>query len=128
VVLWFPINGDGPGGRWPLTARHIATWSEQFEGLDILGQCKQALAWVEANLGRRKTAKGMPQFLVGWFTRTVNKRGTSAAAASTNGRNPNAGHPADEPSWQVECRELGHVPPCGHGMDCFRRQQQERSR
>ena len=41
----------------------------------MLAESRQALAWIQAHPGRKKTARGMPAFLVGWFGRSVNRGG-----------------------------------------------------
>lgn len=74
AVLTFPTIGNGPR-EWVLTAGQIADWQESYPGIDVLGECRKALAWVRAK--QAKTARGMPAFLVAWLNRTVNRGGTS---------------------------------------------------
>lgn len=94
TVLEFPVVGpDGP--TWGLTEAHIAEWSGLFPTLDVGQDARHALAWVLADLGRRKTARGMPRFLVGWFTRTVdrgagNGHGRGAASPAVRAVGPAA--------------------------------------
>lgn len=38
----------------------------------MLGECRKALAWIGADASRRKTARGMKRFLVGWLGRAQN--------------------------------------------------------
>lgn len=71
AVLVFPTIGP-EGAEWRLTETQLAEWRELFPGHDVLADARQALAWVRANQGNRKTASGMPRFLVKWFTRSVN--------------------------------------------------------
>jgi hypothetical protein len=66
-ILIFPCNGNPK--EWGLTQAQISEWNEIYSGIDILAECKKALAWIRAN--RRKTAKGMPKFLVGWLNKAV---------------------------------------------------------
>ena len=68
VLLTFPT--DGKPKSWDLTADQVAKWSELFPRLDVLDECRQALAWVLAN--ERKTARGMAAFLTRWFGRSTN--------------------------------------------------------
>lgn len=79
VALTFPVIGpDGP--TWQLSEAQVAEWATLFPGLNILAEAKKALAWVQASLGRRKTARGMLRFLVGWFGRAVDSgRGSTTA-------------------------------------------------
>ena len=66
-LLDFPC--DGTPGVWSLTATQVAEWSKLFPSLDVLAECRKALAWVLASSDRRKTARGMRKYLVGWFGR-----------------------------------------------------------
>lgn len=69
-VMTFPTVGTGPK-EWILTSAQVDKWSESYPGLDIKAEARKALAWVDANQGRRKTAGGMKKFLNGWMVRTV---------------------------------------------------------
>ena len=68
-ILEFPTNG--PIRSWSLTQRQIDEWSGLYSGLDVLVECRKALAWVQAN--QRKTAKGMPRFLTSWLARACDR-------------------------------------------------------
>jgi hypothetical protein len=76
AVLEFPC--DGEPSTWRLMASQVAEWQTLFQSLDIVSECRSALAWVLADSARRKTARGMQKFLVGWFGRAQNSgRGRS---------------------------------------------------
>jgi len=80
VELEYPTVGKVK--TWGLTRRQINGWCDQYAGLDIMGECKKALAWCEANPSGRKTPNGMPRFLVSWLNRAADRpkepqRGTS---------------------------------------------------
>lgn len=68
AILEFPC--DGTPNVWKLTEQQAAEWAELFPSLDIVAQCRSALAWVKASKDRQKTFRGMPKFLVGWFSRS----------------------------------------------------------
>ena len=68
TALRYPTVGKDPS--WALTEAQLSAWSALFPGLDVLAECRSALAWVLANPGRRKTARGMPAFLVAWLGRS----------------------------------------------------------
>jgi hypothetical protein len=70
AALTFPTVGRGPKS-WDLTEAYIADLSTDYPGIDVLGECRKALAWVKAN--QAKTAKGMPAFLVNWLNRTASR-------------------------------------------------------
>lgn len=77
-VLMFPCNGEP--SEWALTESAIREWSSLYPGVDITGECRRALAWVQAN--HRKTARGMPRFLVSWLNHSNDSgRGRSRSMA-----------------------------------------------
>lgn len=71
AVLTFPT--DGSKTTYLLTEQQVSDWRALYPGLDVLGECRRALAWVHANPTKRKTAAGMSKFLVGWFNRSLEK-------------------------------------------------------
>ena len=75
VALSFPVVGTG-GPVWHLRDLQLAHWRELFPDLDLLAEARRALAWIEADPTRRKTAGGMTKFLVSWFNRTVDSTRT----------------------------------------------------
>lgn len=104
--LVFPAIG--PVNEWALLEAQVAEWAALFPGLDVRGECRKALAWIRAASGRRKTARGMARFLVGWLTRAVD-----------SGRGGQRQHqrPA-EPSGGTTCP---HEPMCETRHDCVTR-------
>lgn len=76
-VLEFPCNGSAK--TWGLSTEQLDEWQGLYPGVDVMGECRKALAWIKSN--QRKTAKGMPKFLVGWLNR-ANDRGVG------NGQKP----------------------------------------
>lgn len=93
-LLDFPCDGKQP--RWLLTAEQVAEWSALFPSLDVLAECRSALAWVSAAPARRKTASGMKRFLVGWFGRAQNRGGNGHHRDQTGQRDRGAYvHPDD---------------------------------
>lgn len=73
TVLEFPVVG-AQGPVWGLSETLVAEWRALFPNVDVLAEARKALAWLRANEGRRKTANGMPRFLVRWLTRAVDDR------------------------------------------------------
>ncbi len=112
---WFPCVGIEP--QWPLLGPQMQTWVELYPNLDIPAECNKALAWIQSNPGHRKTAKGMPRFLVGWFNRSVDRRSSAADRRHTERRT--------EPT--NESPVCPHTPPCAvpGRWDCVRRSQRE---
>lgn len=68
-VLTFPTIGTPKS--WALTHAQIASWTELYPGVDVLAQCRRARAWIDAN--PKKTASGMPKFLVRWLNKAANE-------------------------------------------------------
>jgi hypothetical protein len=58
---------------WDLSAGQIAAWQEAYPSLNVLTSCRRAHAWLEANPVKRKTARGMPRFLVNWLNGDVQR-------------------------------------------------------
>ena len=71
TVIAFPVTGNLSAPTWALTQGRIDGWTAAYPGVDVLGECRKALAWLEAN--HRKTAGGMPRFLVSWLNRSVDR-------------------------------------------------------
>lgn len=103
--LEFPVIGPGLTS-WQLSEAQVAEWATLYRGLDVRGECRKALAWLQANTGRRKTAKGMARFLVSWLGRAVDSgRATRQAVAPIP--------IADVAEWVCL-----HVDPCGNRSTC----------
>jgi hypothetical protein len=106
AVLTFPTIGSGEK-TWALTERQVEEWRRLYPGLDVLGECRKALAWVQAK-GQPKTAKGMPSFLVKWFNRAVDDGRVTRGAAY---------RPAEATTGR-EGWVCSHVEPCKHQAMC----------
>jgi len=68
AVVTFPTVGQPH--EWHLRQAQVDAWALAYPQTNILGEARKALAWVEAN--QRKTAKGMPAFLVRWLGKAAN--------------------------------------------------------
>lgn len=75
VLLTFPCSGSPKS--WELSESQLTAWKELYPQLDVLAECRKALAWVKANT--KKTANGMPRFLVKWFNRSNDNHSRPAA-------------------------------------------------
>lgn len=82
TICEFPTVGRVQ--RWPLTQGRVDAWAQSYPNVDVPGECRKAFTWIEANPERRKTAKGMPAFLVNWLNRAVN-RGTGSTPPAGRG-------------------------------------------
>lgn len=72
-VLTFPTVGRGER-TWDLTEAQVAEWEATYPTVPVLSECRKALAWVKASPNRKKTAGGMPRFLVNWLNTATNSR------------------------------------------------------
>lgn len=104
AVLTFPTIG--PQRCWELTQPHVDAWQQQFPNLDVVDQCRRALAWLQANPTKQKTARGMPSFFVRWFMRETDSPRTSR-------HNGNGAHQT------VRADDAGHIPPCKSHAECI---------
>ena len=64
----------GAPREWELSQAQLDEWTPLYDGLDLLTECRKALAWANAHPTKRKTARGMKGFLVRWFNREANSR------------------------------------------------------
>jgi hypothetical protein len=72
----------GKPAQWSLTQAQVDLWVLAYPQTDVLQEARKALAWLEAN--NRKTARGMPAFLVRWLGKAANGPvGASHAKAPT---------------------------------------------
>lgn len=125
AIAIFPVVGKG-GSEWVLAESQLASWSELYPTIDVMSEVRKALAWIVANPGRRKTSRGMPQFLVGWLNRATDRSG---------GRRSSAG---DQPftqreleaarNWMRSVRYCPHAPKCTGNTECQARFIRERLR
>jgi len=69
-VLTYPTNGNPHS--WNLVQSQVDDWIAAYPGLDVLWECKRALAWVKAQTVK-KTARGMPRFLNSWLARASDR-------------------------------------------------------
>ncbi len=61
------------GSTWTISQPMLEDWTRSFPGLEVRAQILGAVAWLEANPKKRKTAKGMPRFITSWLLRTVSR-------------------------------------------------------
>lgn len=77
------FNVQGKTDKWSLTQRQVDEWQQLYPALDVIACCRKAFAWAEANPAKRKTAKGMPAFLVNWLNKEANSGRSSSAVRKT---------------------------------------------
>lgn len=65
VLLVFPC--DGAPDKFEVTESLRASHAEAFPALNIIGEYRKALVWIQAAPANRKTAGGMARFLFRWL-------------------------------------------------------------
>lgn len=110
VVLVFPC--DGSTRTWELRQSQVDRWRELYPSLDIEACCRSALAWVDASPSRRKTARGMTRYLVGWLNRKQDRGdqqvpASFAAACGWHAGGRNRERPSRYP--REDCPECRHA-------------------
>lgn len=105
-VLVFECSGKEP--TWELHQAQIDDWRKLYSGLDVLAECKKAWAWHKAKSGNKKTARGMPAFLVNWLNRATNSGGNSNARPASPALVRNPGHQAEYAA--LESRAIASDP------------------
>jgi len=103
VVLTFPTVGKAQ--TWELREQQVSTWQTLFPNLDVLAECRKALAWVVANGRSRKTPAGMERYLVNWLNRSTD-RGRGGGPTVIAGSLKTAGNKA---AMDEILRRRGHV-------------------
>ena len=125
ALLTYPTNGKPR--EWALTQAHVDDWETLYPSLDILAECRKALAWVRANPSKRKTAGGMPRTLVSWFNRandrpSANGRASPPAAGAGRTRGVVQALRAGPGSWRSRLWLRQVQVPAGHrGAEALRR-------
>jgi hypothetical protein len=71
----FTFPTVGKVKTWYLSVSQFHELAAAFPHLDILGQCRKALAWLGCNRVRMKTARGMPKFLFHWLSNAQDRSG-----------------------------------------------------
>lgn len=106
---------------WNLTELRIDEWRSAFPALDVEGECRKALAWVNASPRNRKTAAGMAKFLFAWLSRAQDRGRANGTQAPPKPAEPSPycgphsrgfrGRVSSEPT--KTCPECKHVRALG---------------
>ncbi len=54
----------------------IALWRETYPAVDIEQELRRMIAWLDANLDKRKTRRGIERFINSWLARTQDSGGS----------------------------------------------------
>jgi len=109
IALTYPVVGKG-GPWWHLREDQLANWQTLYPDLDVRGEARQALAWIQATPTRRKTAGGMPKCLVSWFNRSVDQpRGRGSPLPTVA---------VQSVDWMAFLAACPHTPRCDTAWRC----------
>lgn len=75
IILVYPTVGNP--AYWQLRQSKITEYEATFPGVPVLSALREARQWCVDNERRRKTPRGMPQFLFGWLERRQNRPGNA---------------------------------------------------
>jgi len=107
-------RGDSPpaaiiplvdGTEATFTQAQVDDWGRAYPAVDVAQQLRQMRAWCNANPTRRKTARGVEAFIVGWLTKEQNSGRPSKAVAGSVGpkHDREAADRADpRPKWALD--------------------------
>ena len=80
-----PITGDPEQPARKIFQSDVECWRELYPGVDVLQQLRQMRAWLDANPRRRKTGRGIKNFIVTWLGKEQNRARASPAMFRTFG-------------------------------------------
>lgn len=83
-VLVFPTAGKPE--TWALTEPWLSEARTAFPRFDVLADLRVALAKLNTGATGKKTARGMPKFLMAWLGRTNDRLGTTSKPPVPDGR------------------------------------------
>lgn len=83
-ILQYPTRGDPP--YWLLSEPFLARLERLYPNVDVMAECRQALAWLEARPDRRPPASDMPAFIVGWLNREIDRKNNNGHQESSDWR------------------------------------------
>ena len=73
------------GQEAAFTQAQVDEWTRTYPAVDVPQQLRQMRAWCVANPTRRKTARGVEAFVVGWLTKEQNSGRTAKTGAGGSG-------------------------------------------
>lgn len=72
------------GETYMVSWDQAAEWAKAYPAVNIDEELRRAKAWLDANPTKRKTKRGMPRFLVAWFSRNQNNAGSKQSKPETH--------------------------------------------
>ncbi|WP_394525731.1 helix-turn-helix domain-containing protein [Lacrimispora sp. JR3] len=62
----------------------ISTWKQAYPAVDVEQEFKKMVAWLESNPKKKKTRRGVDQFINGWLERAQNRGGYAPYTNQSN--------------------------------------------
>ena len=70
VVLTLPLIG---GKEYPVTRDNVVFWQDTYPAVNVDQQLREMKAWLIANPAKRKTEKGIANFIINWLSKEQDK-------------------------------------------------------
>lgn len=74
-----------------VSADQLTQWTTAYPGVDVMAELRKMRSWLDANQEKRKTAKGLPRFIVMWLGKAQDRSGGSNGGPSNQPRRMSAG-------------------------------------
>lgn len=95
-----------------MTRGYLDEVEAAYPGLDLLGECRRAKVWLEANPKKLKTYGGMKAFLANWFTKAQNHPGIRYTQTSNGSALPDS---VVHPEQADRSQDVGKLNLFGQG-------------
>ena len=87
----------------------IGLWKDTYPAVDVEGELKRMIAWLESNPTKKKTRRGITRFINSWLSRTQDRGG------SRTGQQAETTPTTEHNSYYDIMEEYGKLPPCPDG-------------
>lgn len=84
-IITLPLND---GSEYPISQNEFNEWLMLYPAVDVLAELRKMRGWLQANVAKRKTKKGIQRFVVNWLSREQDKPHTEMKTAPRNEENP----------------------------------------
>jgi len=73
MVISLPLND---GSEYAVTREQCREWAGLYPAVDVVQQLRNMRGWLSSNKPRRKTRRGILNFITGWLSREQNRGGS----------------------------------------------------
>ena len=84
-IITLPLND---GSEYPISQNEFNEWLMLYPAVDVLAELRKMRGWLQANVAKRKTRKGIQRFVVNWLSREQDKPHAEMKIAKQNDDNP----------------------------------------